>query len=73
MFSDSFFFSFQKGKPSPRNKEENGKRLPTLRTNNYPHISISHCESQDPCPGSYYPAALPDFCGHGVRNALGMY
>lgn len=36
-----------------------------------PHILISKQDSQEPCPGNYNPESIPDFCGHGVRNALG--
>jgi len=36
-----------------------------------PHILISEQDSEEPCPGNYNPESLPDFCGHGVRNALG--
>ena len=36
-----------------------------------PHILISKEDSEEPCPGNYNPESLPDFCGHGVRNALG--
>ena len=36
-----------------------------------PRILISKQDSQEPCPGNYNPESPPDFCGHGVRNALG--
>ena len=36
-----------------------------------PHILISKEDSEEPCPGNYNLESLPDFCGHGVRNALG--
>ena len=37
-----------------------------------PHIVISYCDSNESCPGSCCQEATPEFCGHGVRNALGM-
>ncbi|CAH3195590.1 unnamed protein product [Porites evermanni] len=41
-------------------------------TINKPHIVISYCDSNESCPGSSCQEATPEFCGHGVRNALGM-
>ena len=42
-----------------------------MRTFEKPRILISRQDSQEPCPGNYNPESPPDFCGHGVRNALG--
>ena len=42
-----------------------------MRTFENPRILISKQDSQEQCPGNCNPEPLPDFCGHGVRNALG--
>ena len=36
-----------------------------------PHILISSRDSEEPCPGNCHEEPIPDFCSHGVRNALG--
>lgn len=42
-----------------------------MRTFENPGILISKQDSQEQCPGNCNPEPLPDFCGHGLRNALG--
>ncbi|KAK2571693.1 Voltage-dependent T-type calcium channel subunit alpha-1G [Acropora cervicornis] len=49
----------QKGQNSNSGKEDT------------PKISKTFYGSQNCCPGGYYHDDLPEFCGHGLRNALG--
>jgi len=68
------FTNSGKRKASPKPKEETGGKTlgePLVRKFEMPHILVSKEDSEEPCPGNYNPESLPDFCGHGVRNALG--
>lgn len=65
----------QKGKTTPKNKQEVSDNKDTPKTAvkeiEKPHILISSKDSEEPCPGHYHQEPIPEFCSHGLRNALG--
>lgn len=66
------FTNTGKRERAPKTKEEIGRTIPDSGTKDDQKISNTcHCQPQYSCPGSCSHKELPDFCGHGLRNALG--
>jgi len=65
------FTNTGKPKPTPKTEEQKGQNSNSGKEDT-PKISKTFYGSQNCCPGGYYHDDLPEFCGHGLRNALGM-
>ncbi|XP_074639691.1 voltage-dependent T-type calcium channel subunit alpha-1H-like isoform X1 [Acropora palmata] len=64
------FTNTGKPKPTPKTEEQKGQNSNSGKEDT-PKISKTFYGSQNCCPGGYYHDDLPEFCGHGLRNALG--
>ncbi|XP_015766817.1 PREDICTED: voltage-dependent T-type calcium channel subunit alpha-1H-like [Acropora digitifera] len=58
-------------KQTPKTEEQKGQNSNAGKKDT-PKISKTFYGSQNCCPGGYYHDDLPEFCGHGLRNALGI-